>query len=170
MDERLLRSRSGTCRSEAPGEDGGSDQYVSGIPRQAWSYQGGHTAGSPVTTQDAHGQDELVFSTAAFEEPTAIVGPSTATLFVSSTAPDTELFVQVIDEAPDGTRYYVQRGMLKASHRAISTSLSDKLADGTIYRPHRPHTNPTNDRARGDLRVPRRDLPVRSRVPARDTS
>jgi len=133
-----------TLSSEAPGANGGSDQYVSGIPRQAWSYQAGHTAGSPATTQDAHGQDELVFSTAAFEEPTAIVGPSTATLFVSSTAPDTELFVQVIDEAPDGSRYYVQRGMLKASHRAINKSLSDKLEDGTIYRPYRPHTNPQN--------------------------
>ena len=34
--------------------------------------------------------------------------------------------------------------MLKASHRAINRSLSDKLEDGTIYRPYRPHTNPTN--------------------------
>jgi predicted acyl esterase len=33
--------------------------------------------------------------------------------------------------------------MLKASHRAVNASLSDKLADGTIYRPYRPHTNPT---------------------------
>jgi predicted acyl esterase len=62
---------------------------------------------------------------------------------MSSTAPDTEIFVQIIDEAPDGSRYYVQRGMLKASHRAIMPGLSDRLADGTIYRPHRPHTNPT---------------------------
>ena len=34
--------------------------------------------------------------------------------------------------------------MLKASHRAINRSLSDKLGDGTIYRPYRPHTNPVN--------------------------
>ena len=134
----------GTLTKDAPGADGGSDMYVSGSPRQSWSYQGGHTTGSPVTTEDANGADELVFATEAFEEPTAIIGPSTARLFMSSTAPDTEIFVQVIDEAPDGSRYYVQRGMLKASHRAIQKRLSDKLADGTIYRPHRPHTNPTN--------------------------
>ena len=134
----------GKLSTEAPGKEGGSDTYLSGSPRQSWSYQGGHTTGAPLTTEDAHGVDELVFSTKEFEEPTAMIGPSTATLYMSSTAPDTEIFVEVIDEAPDGSRYYVQRGMLKASHRAIQGRLSDKLADGTIYRPHRPHTNPTN--------------------------
>ena len=32
--------------------------------------------------------------------------------------------------------------MLKASHRANDDPKSDKLADGRIYRPWRPHTNP----------------------------
>ncbi|MDQ3939745.1 MAG: CocE/NonD family hydrolase [Actinomycetota bacterium] len=133
----------GRLSSKAPGKNGGSDRYFSGSPRQGWSYQAGHTGGSPFTTEDAHGMDELVFSTPKFKEPTAIIGPSTATLFMSSTAPDTEIFVQVIDEGRDGSRYFVQRGMLKASHRAIMRGLSDRRADGTIYRPHRPHTNPT---------------------------
>jgi putative CocE/NonD family hydrolase len=125
-----------------PGKDGGSDVYFSGSPRQAWSYQAGHTAGAPFTTESA--PDEVSYSSAVFKEPTALAGPSTATLYVSSTAPDTELFVQLIDEAPDGSRYYIQRGMLKASHRAIDESLSDKLEGGAIYRPFRPHTNPTS--------------------------
>ena len=133
----------GSLAYKRPGKDGGSDSYFSGSPRQSWSYQAGHTPGSPLTTSDAHGADELVFSTKKFRKPTALIGPATANLFVSSTAPDTELFVQVIDEAPDGSRYYVQRGMLKASHRAIMGGLSDRLPNGKIYRPHRPHTNPT---------------------------
>lgn len=124
-----------------PGADGGSDQYFSGSMRQSWSYQAGWDAGPPVTTED--GPDELTYSTKAFDEPTLIDGPATATLFAQSTAPDTEFFVQIIDKAPDGTRYYVQRGMLRASHRAILRGLSDKLSDGRIYRPWRPHTNPT---------------------------
>ena len=135
----FLRAGGGLSRQE-PGADEGSDMYVSGSPRQSWSYQGGHTAGSPLTTES--GPDELTFATEAFADPTAIVGPSTATLFASSTAPDTEFFVQLIDEGPDGSRYYIQRGMLKASHRAIIRGLSDKLDDGRIYRPYRPHTNP----------------------------
>jgi uncharacterized protein len=130
----------GSLGAEQPREQESSSAYVSGSPRQSWSYQAGHTAGAPATT--ASGPDELEFRTGKFTRPTAIVGPSTATLFVSSTAPDTELFVQLIDEAPDGSRMYLQRGMLKASHRAVDRSLSDKT-DGVIYRPFRPHTNPT---------------------------
>ena len=127
---------------QKPGPDGGSDMYASGSMRQSWSYQGGWNAGPPVTTQDA--PDELTYSTKKFVKPTLIDGPATATLFARSTAVDTEFFVQVIDEAPDGTRSYVQRGMLRASHRAIMKGLSDKLENGRIYRPHRPHTNPTS--------------------------
>ncbi|HVM36631.1 MAG TPA: CocE/NonD family hydrolase [Actinomycetota bacterium] len=125
---------------EPPGKKVTSSAYLSGSPRQAWSYQAGHTAGSPVTTASA--PDELEFVSRKFRRPTAVIGPATATLFASSTAPDTELFVQLIDEAPDGSRYYLQRGMLKASHRAYDPALSDKRG-GVVYRPYRPHTNPT---------------------------
>ncbi len=126
---------------KAPTGDEAPDMYVSGSPRQSWLYQAGHTAGSPVTTED--GPDELTYSTAPFKAPAAVVGPITANLFMSSTAIDTEVFVQLIDEGPDGSRYYITRGMLKASHRAISTGLSDWTPDHKmIYRPHRPHTNP----------------------------
>ncbi|MFP5353436.1 MAG: CocE/NonD family hydrolase [Actinomycetota bacterium] len=133
----------GKLSEKKPGKDGGSSTYLSGSPRQsAWSYQAGHEPGAPLTTEE--GPDGLTFSTEKFRQPTAMIGPATATLFMSSTAPDTELFVEVIDEAPDGSRYHVQRGLLKASHRAIMPGQSDRLGDGTIYRPHRPHTNPQN--------------------------
>jgi uncharacterized protein len=125
----------------APGAGGGSDQYFSGSPRQFWSYQAGEMVGPPFTTTGA--PDELTFRTKRFKKRVAVVGPMTAELYLSSTSPISDLHVQLIDEAPDGTRYYIQRGMLKTSHRAINRSLSDKLADGTIYRPFRPHTNPT---------------------------
>lgn len=131
----------GELATKLPPEDGGSDAYFSGSGRQAWNYQAGGSAGAPFTTADA--PDEVTYATKKFEDDVAIVGPGAATLYVSSTAPDTELFVQIIDEAPDGSRYYVQRGMLRASHRAIQRDLSDRLDDGRIYRPHRPHTNPT---------------------------
>jgi hypothetical protein len=72
----------------------------------------------------------------------AIAGPITATLSLSTTAPDTDLFVQLVDEAPDGSRTYLQRGLLKASHNAIDGLASHRTSDGRIYRPWRPHTNP----------------------------
>ena len=33
--------------------------------------------------------------------------------------------MQLIDEAPDGSRTYLQRGLLKASHKAIDPTKSD---------------------------------------------
>ena len=135
-----LRSE-GRLSGKEPAADEAPDQYFSGGGRHSWSYQGGHTAGAPLTTES--GPDELVYATPSFDKPTALVGPSTATLYMRSSAPDTEIFVQLIDEGPDGSRYFIQRGMLRASHRAIDRGLSQKLADGRIYRPHRPHTNPT---------------------------
>jgi putative CocE/NonD family hydrolase len=116
-----------------------SDTYVSGSRRQAWSYQAGPIFGPPFTTAD--GPDEVAYRTAPMTKPLTVVGPITATLHASATTLDTDFFVQLIDEAPDGSRTYLQRGLLKASHRAIDTTRSDY--DGTVlYRPWRPHTNP----------------------------
>lgn len=130
----------GDLTPTTPKKDEGSDSYVSGsVRRSAWSYQGGHGTGAPLTTAD--GPDGLEYSTKKFSQPTALIGPATATLYMTSTAVDTELFVSIIDEAPDGSRYYVQRGLLKASHRAVLETLSDKTSEGRIYRPHRPHSS-----------------------------
>jgi predicted acyl esterase len=75
-----------------------------------------------------------------------MVGPIMANLSLSATAIDTDLFVQIVDEGPDGSLTYVQRGVLKASHRAIDPALSDwahTRSGALMYRPWRPHTNPT---------------------------
>ena len=131
----------GSLSTDAPAAPEPSQPYVSGTKRQFWSYQAGGDFGPPVTT--AEGPDELTYRGDPVSSDTAIAGPITATLFLQSTAPDTELFVDVVDEAPDGTRTYLQRGLLRASHRAVDDSQSEHTPDGRIYRPHRPHTNPT---------------------------
>lgn len=61
-----LHKESGLSKGE-PGKDEGSDPYLSGSGRQSWSYQGGHTAGSPLTTED--GPDEVTFATSKFDDP-----------------------------------------------------------------------------------------------------
>lgn len=123
-----------------PGADEGSDAYLGGSPRQSWSYQAGPTAGSEFTTPE--GPDELTFRSEPLTENTVIAGPITSTLFISSTSPDPEFFVQLIDEGPDGSRTYLQRGMLKGTHRALNPGMSDWDGD-VLYRPFHPHTNPT---------------------------
>lgn len=129
----------GLLSTQPPGLfDAASSTYASGSQRQAWSYQAGSAFGPPFTTAD--GPDELRFLTAPVTRNTAIVGPITATLHLTTTAPDTELFVQLIDVAPDGSRTYLQRGMLRASHRAVDPTRSD-FRGGVLYRPYHPHTN-----------------------------
>jgi putative CocE/NonD family hydrolase len=132
----------GSLTTDAPTGAEPSQPYVTGTKRQFWSYQAGGDVGPPLTT--AAGPDELSYRSDPVPTDTAVAGPITATLFVQSTAPDTELFVELVDEAPDGSRTYLQRGVLRASHRAVDDSQSDHTADGRIYRPQRPHTNPTN--------------------------
>jgi predicted acyl esterase len=115
----------------------GTASWVNGSRRQAYSHQAGANAGGELTSPT--GPDEVELAT-RFDRPTAIAGPITANLFVDSSAPDTELFVQLIDRAPDGTLLYLNRGMLRASHRQVDRSQSQFTADGRIYRPYRPHT------------------------------
>ncbi len=115
----------------------GSATWVNGSRRQAYSHQAGSNTGGELTSPTAPDEVELATT---FDEPTTIAGPITANLFVDSSAPDTELFVQLIDRAPDGTLIYLNRGMLRASHRQIDPSQSQYTADGRIYRPYRPHT------------------------------
>lgn len=135
-----------------PPSDEGWTEYLSGSGRQSWFWETGPERGSPATTTD--GLDEATFASAPLAADLSIAGPITATLNLATTATDTELFVQLIDVAPSGTRRYLQRGLLKGSHRAIDAQRSDCVDPATnvkqsclaagslLYRPHRPHTNP----------------------------
>lgn len=114
--------------------------WINGSKRQSYSHRVGLETGGAITSPT--GPDEVELSI-RFDEPTLIAGPITAHLGVSSSAPDTELFVQLIDRAPSGELLYLQRGMLRASHRAIDETRSRHTAGGRIWWPYRPHTNPS---------------------------
>jgi uncharacterized protein len=114
----------------------GSANWVNGTKRQAYSFQAGSDTGGELTTPTGPDEVEL---TVPFSEPTVIAGPITANLFVSTTEVDTEIFVQLIDRAPDGTLIYLNRGLLRGSHRQVDEAHSQVSADGRIYRPFRPH-------------------------------
>ena len=140
----FLRADGGLSNA-APGAGEGSSDWFSGPGRQSWFYETGPTGGSEFTTPE--GPDELTFRGEPVKQNLAIAGPVTATLHVSATAVDTDLFVQLIDEAPDGSHTYLTRGILKASHRSVDPGLSDWFVKGKQkinYRPYRPHVNPTD--------------------------
>ncbi len=117
----------------------GTVSYASGSRRQAYAYQAGVDEGGEISSSSGPDQADFVI---AFDEPTVVAGPSTVTLNLDTTATDTELFVQLIDRAPSGEMLYLQRGTLKASHRAISEGFTRRTEDGRIIRPYRPHTSP----------------------------
>jgi uncharacterized protein len=131
----------GVLDSVAPIDPEPSAAYASATHRQLWSYQAGWSVGPPVTTMSA--ADELDYRSPPLVADVVIAGPVAATLFVAAAGVDTELFVSLIDVAPDGSVTYLQRGLLRASHRAVDEAASDRTPDGRVYRPQRPHTNPT---------------------------
>ncbi|HEV2890960.1 MAG TPA: CocE/NonD family hydrolase [Frankiaceae bacterium] len=73
------------------------------------------------------------FTSDAFASPVELFGPASADLWVSSTATDTDLQVTLTEVRADGSETYVQRGWLRASHRALDPS-------STALRPIHPHT------------------------------
>ncbi|MFG2819016.1 CocE/NonD family hydrolase [Kitasatospora sp. NPDC048365] len=58
--------------------------------------------------------DVLVFTTPAAETPLDLAGPAHAVLHVESTAPTYDVFVRLLDLAPDGTARLVLRGCAQA--------------------------------------------------------
>ncbi|MCU0982769.1 MAG: CocE/NonD family hydrolase, partial [Pirellulaceae bacterium] len=97
-----------------------------------------------VTHAPPSGAESRVLYRLPFEEPAAICGPAVLSLWATLTTIDTDFYVLLADEAPDGTFYGLQRGLLRASHRAIDPERSDYVeCDGArqLIRPHHPHTS-----------------------------
>lgn len=79
-------------------------------------------------------------------QPMALAGPIKLTLWARLTSVDTDFFVDVLDKAPDGTLFYLQRGLLRASYREIDKARSPRIEHGPfkgeIYRPEHFYVNP----------------------------
>lgn len=87
-----------------------------------------------------NGPDEARY-TLSFPRTTAISGPILLNLNLRSTAPDTDLFVDVLDlDVKTGQEAYLQRGLMRAAYRAVNAAKSNYIASGplkgTIYRPY----------------------------------
>jgi putative CocE/NonD family hydrolase len=75
-------------------------------------------AGGYDQTQVESRQDVLVYTGEVLERDLEVTGPITATLFVSSSARDTDFTIKLVDVYPDGTAYNIQDGILRARYRA----------------------------------------------------
>jgi putative CocE/NonD family hydrolase len=78
-------------------------------------------------TEDPPGAS-VAYTSPPLTRDTEFFGSGSANVWVSSTAPDTDLQITLTEVRPDGQEVYVARGWLRASHRALNAKLSTALA------------------------------------------
>jgi hypothetical protein len=105
-----------TYRYAYPGPDTGTeDGIVFGQHNLLWN--GAEPPGASVA-----------FTTPPLTRDTEFFGSGSANLWLSSTAPDTDLQITLTEVRPDGQEVYVARGWLRASHRALDPARSTATA------------------------------------------
>jgi hypothetical protein len=70
----------------------------------------------------------VAYTTPPLTRDTEFFGSGSANIWLSSTAPDTDLQITLTEVRPDGQEVYVARGWLRASHRALDPKLSTAVA------------------------------------------
>jgi putative CocE/NonD family hydrolase len=98
---------------------------------------------SPCNTDDRATQlapFASTYTTEPLAQPQVIAGPISAHIVATVSSLDSEWVVRVEDVGPDGTSTPLSRGALLGSQRVLDTGLTWTTADGTIIRPHHPHT------------------------------
>lgn len=74
-------------------------------------------SGSYDQTRIEERDDVLVYTSAPLEKGIEVTGPLALTLFVSSSAPDTDFTAKLVDVYPDGRAFNVQEGALRMRYR-----------------------------------------------------
>ena len=108
-----------------PPEAGGSDELVyspmSPVPSLGGSFccMGSDTkpAGSYDHSEIELRSDVLVYSTPPLSHGLEVTGLMEAVLYVSSSAPDTDFFVKVLDVDPEGRAFNLKEAVLRARYR-----------------------------------------------------
>lgn len=126
----------------------GERSYLSGVSRQNYFlYADGTPAGDGMDDiASAEGlPEQLEYRSEALGSDLAIAGPIQMDLTASLAGTDTDFFVSISDQWPDGSVSYLQRGLLKASHRKVDPLRSyyaDTPGGKLMVQPYRGHTNP----------------------------
>jgi putative CocE/NonD family hydrolase len=86
------------------------------------------------------GPGALTYTTAPVSRPILIAGPIGATIYMTSTRPETELVATLEDVAPDGTSTPLNNGALLGSQRALDPARSWIAPGGRPLLPYHPFT------------------------------
>ena len=120
----------------------GTDQWGGGAVRVA------ATAGGPAFTWPCDANDSslgagpgaLSYTSGRFGSPAVLAGPIDATVFATSTTPDTELVATVEEVSPSGQSVPLTTGALLGTMRAVDAGNSWGAADGAPLVPFHPYT------------------------------
>jgi len=95
-----------------------SDSFVSDPMRPVPSSGGGDTVPNVQDQSNVEMRDDvLVYSTDVLKEGLAVIGDIKLVLYVSSTTPDADLSLKLVDVYPDGKAYNVSDTMLRLRYR-----------------------------------------------------
>ncbi|MGH9023168.1 MAG: CocE/NonD family hydrolase, partial [Acidimicrobiia bacterium] len=151
----LFLNQGGTLTSEEPTTSGGSDPIVStGVSSPCSRSTSQWGAGGFETAAEAFGMRNpcateartqlppgiLQYTSAPFEKPAVLAGPIGATLYATSTRPDTQWVATLEDVAPDGTATALTSGWLLGSFRELDSESTWVAPDGRPILPHHPYT------------------------------
>ena len=89
--------------------------------------------GGPVDQRSVATRDDvLCYATPVLEEPLEVTGPISVTLFVSSSAVDTDFTAKLVDVFPDGKAINLCDGILRARYRN-GLDREELMEPGTVY-------------------------------------
>ncbi len=134
------RSGDGTLSTAPPDADEPPDRY-SYDPENPVETLGGAIccisadaapAGAYDQTAAEMRDDVLVYTSEPLQSDVTVVGPITVTLFVSSSARDTDFTAKLVDVHPDGTAYNLQDSILRARYRE-GFDQQVFMEDGGVY-------------------------------------
>ena len=73
--------------------------------------------------------DVLVFTSAPLQQDLEVTGPVTATIWLRTSAPDTDVVVRLCDVLPDGTSYNLTDGILRGRYRDADRGAEPSLLE-----------------------------------------
>jgi putative CocE/NonD family hydrolase len=117
-----------------------TEQWAAGLGMLALSYFGIKDPCTQSSTPSQLGPGTRSYTTAPFRQPTTLAGPIGATLYGTSTTPDTEWVVQLSDVAPNGSALPLTSGLLEGRQRAVNASMTWSAPDGMPLLPYHPYT------------------------------
>jgi len=79
-------------------------------------------------------EDVLVFETDTLQSNTEVTGPIMATVFASTSAPDTDFIVRLLDVEPDGTAWNLTEGIIRSRFRKGIYDPPQLLKPGEIFK------------------------------------